>query len=170
MKNFILMLIAGAIALFCITLPVSAASLFFYPDVIESNPGETTIVSFMMEGAYAGLSGYSAYITIDDPTVATIKSIEYPCWADYKDNWNINGSTYKVMAADSRFKLLPGESLVSLAELEVYAKTAGYATISAVPVVFDDDWEGRYEPYVYPGTIMISGAGSSPVVPVPMQA
>ncbi len=156
----VLILIAGLIA------PVSAYSLlFFNPSVVESNPGEQPAIDLIMEGCDAGISGYALYLTLDNPYVASFGEISFPSWVSMNKVEHINSSTILIQGADLGNQVEPAVSMSNLAKVNIHALTAGYATLSVTPVIIDDDRNGRYEPVSKTASIVISGAGPSPMIP-----
>lgn len=155
-----LFLIAGLIA------PVSAYSLlFFNPSVVESNPGEQPAIDLILEGCNAGISGYALYLILDNPTVASFGEITFPSWVTINKVEHINSSTVLIQGADLGNHVEPGLSTSNLAKISIHALTAGYATLSAEPVIVDDDKKGRYYPISKTASIVISGAGPNPMIP-----
>lgn len=155
-----LILIASLIA------PVSAYSLlFFNPSVVESNPGEQPAVDLIMEGCDAGISGYALYLTLDNPSVASFGEISFPSWVSMNKVEHINSTTILIQGADIGTQVEPALSISNLAKISIHALTAGYATLSVEPVVIDDDRNGRYDPVSKTASIVISGAGPSPMIP-----
>lgn len=156
----VLILIAGLIA------PVSAYSLlFFNPSVVESNPGEQPAIDLIMEGCDAGISGYALYLTLDNPYVASFGEISFPSWVSMNKVEHINSSTILIQGADLGNQVEPALSISNLAKVNIHALTAGYATLSVEPVIIDDDRNGRYDPVSKTASIVISGAGPSPMIP-----
>ncbi len=144
----------------------SASSLFFYPDVVETNPGDTPEISLMMEGVGEGLSGYSLLITVDDPTTASILAIRFPEWADLESTEILNSTTIQIRAADTSRQIQEGTAVIVLADIILNARSAGYAQIQVTPLIIDDDKKGRYSPFTSTGSIVISGAGPVPPSPI----
>ena len=146
--------------------PVSAYSLlYFNPSVVESNPGEVPGIDLIMEGCDAGIAGYALYITLDNPTVASIGEITFPSWVSMNMVEHINSTTVLIQGADLGNQVEPAVSISNLAKISIHALTAGYATLSVEPVVIDDDRSGRYDPISETASIVISGAGPSPMIP-----
>ncbi|PWR74612.1 hypothetical protein ACKUB1_01215 [Methanospirillum stamsii] len=168
MKNtqFILGLLASLVICIAIITPASAYSLlFFNPSVVESNPGETPAVDLMMEGFDSGISGYSLYLTLDNPSVASFGEILFPAWVSMNRVVTINSSTVLIQGADLGNQVEPGIPSEKLATISIHANTAGYATLHVDPVMIDDDRHGRYDLVSKTASIVISGAGPSPVIP-----
>lgn len=168
MKNTQLLfgLLAFILILIAISTPVSAYSLlFFNPSVIESNPGEQPVIDLLMEGCDSGISGYSLYLTLDNPVVASFGKIDFPQWVSMNKVEYINSSTILIQGADLGNKVEPSASSETIAKISLHALTAGYATIRVEPVVIDDDRSGRYDPVSKTASIVISGAGPSPAIP-----
>ncbi len=140
--------------------------LFFYPDVIESNTGDNNEALLMMDGAMMGLSGYGVIISIANPDIAEITKIELPVWVGLSDIQKLNETAYLVQGIDSTDKQDPGAVQIALANIKIHAKAPGYATIQATPVVIDDDEKGRYHIVGASGSIVITGAGPVPVIPM----
>ena len=61
---------------------------------------------------------------------------------------------------------IPGALNITLAEIRVHARAPGYATITASPVAIDDDQKGRYLTRHASGSIVITGAGPVPIIPM----
>jgi len=140
--------------------------LYFDPDVVESNTGDNNIVLLMMDGVYRGLCGYGVLITIDNPHIAEFISIELPEWVGVQNVNKINNTAYFVQGTDVDEKQIPGSVRIPLAVMGIHAIAPGYATILATPVAIDDDQKGRYTTSVGTGTIVITGAGPVPVIPM----
>ena len=147
-------------------LAVMQPILFFNPDVVESNTGDDDQVILMMDGAVRGLSGYGMLISIDNPDIAEITSMDLPAWVGLKDIMKINSTTYLVQGTDVSDIQDPGASQIAIANIKIHAKAPGYATIVATPTVIDDDEKGRYLPSVATGSIVITGAGPVPIIPM----
>jgi hypothetical protein len=155
-----LILVTGLIA------PVSAYSLlFFNPSVVESNPGEQPAIDLIMEGCDAGISGYALYLVLDNPAVASFGEITFPSWVTLNKVEHINSTTVLIQGADPGKLVEPGVSISNLAKVSIHALTAGYATLRVEPVIIDDDRKGRYDPISKTASIVISGAGPSPIIP-----
>ena len=120
----------------------------------------------MMDGAMRGLSGYGIIISIDEPDIAEITKINLPVWVGLSDIQKINETAYLVQGVDNADKQDPGAVQIALANIKIHAKAPGYATIQVTPVVIDDDLKGRYQPVSASGTIVITGAGPVPVIPL----
>lgn len=149
--------------------PVSAVAqpiLFFTPDVVESNTGDNEQVLLMMDGAPRGLSGYGIIIKVDNPDIADITRMDLPVWVGLKDIQKLTDGSYLIQGADTNDKQDPGAVQIALADIKIHAKAPGYATILATPVTIDDDQKGRYESSPVTGTIVITGAGPVPVIPL----
>ena len=144
----------------------SQPTLFFAPDVVESNTGDNDQVWLMMGGAFRGLSGYGVIISLDNPEIGSIIDIDIPDWAGLQDIQKISESSYLMQAVDSSDKLGPGSPKIPLANIKIHANSPGYLTIRASPVLIDDDQKGRYEPVPVTGTIIITGAGPVPIIPM----
>ncbi|PKL59544.1 MAG: hypothetical protein CVV33_07275 [Methanomicrobiales archaeon HGW-Methanomicrobiales-4] len=140
--------------------------LFFNPDVVESNTGDDDTVLLMMDGAIRGLSGYGVIISIDRPDIAEITGLNLPVWVGLKDVQQINGTTYLVQGTDVSDMQNPGALQIVIADIKIHAKAPGYANIIATPVAIDDDQKGRYNPSYVTGSIVITGAGPVPIIPM----
>jgi len=140
--------------------------LFFSPDVVESNTGEDVQVHLMMDSAPRGLSGYGLIISLDTPDIADITGIDLPKWTGLQDTQKQSESSYLIQGVDSDDRQQQGAQKIDLANVKVHAKAPGYATIRATPVMIDDDQKGRYESSPVAMTIIITGAGPVPIVPM----
>lgn len=140
--------------------------LFFNPDVVESNTGDDDSILLMMDGAYRGLSGYGILISLDSPEIAEITSMNAPVWVGLKDITRINSTAYLVQGTDIDNRQIPGAIQIALASMTIHAKAPGYARVYATPVAIDDDQKGRYLPSVIAGSIVITGAGPVPIIPM----
>ncbi|WP_319580495.1 hypothetical protein [uncultured Methanospirillum sp.] len=152
-----------------ISSPVLAFSqpvLFFSPDVVESNTGEDVQVHLLMDSAPRGLSGYDLIISLDTPDIADITGIDLPKWTGLQDTQKQSESSYLIQGVDSDDRQQQGAQKIDLAHVKVHAKAPGYATISATPVMIDDDQKGRYESSPVAMTIIITGAGPVPIIPM----
>ena len=159
-------LLVSILVLIVIVAPVSAYSLlFFSPSVVESNPGEVPGIDLIMEGCDAGISGYSLYLTLDNPSVASFGEITFPSWVSMNKVEHINSTTVLIQGADLGNQVEAAISVANLAKISIHALTAGYATLGVQPVVIDDDHSGRYAPISKTASIVISGAGPSPMIP-----
>lgn len=145
---------------------VTQPILFFNPDVVESNTGDDDTVLLMMDGAVRGLSGYGVIISIDRPDIAEITSMNLPVWVGLKDVKQINGTTYVVQGTDVGDMQNPGALQIVIADMKIHAKAPGYANIIATPIAVDDDQKGRYNPSYVAGSIVITGAGPVPIIPM----
>ena len=149
--------------------PVSAVTqpvIFFNPDVVESNTGDDDTVLLMMDGAVRGLSGYGVIISIDRPDIAEIASMDLPVWVGLKDVQRYNSTTFLVQGTDIGDMQNPGSLQIVIADMKIHAKAPGYANIIAITVAFDDDEKGRYTPSYVAGSIVITGAGPVPIIPM----
>ncbi|MDD1730314.1 MAG: hypothetical protein LUQ50_14765 [Methanospirillum sp.] len=144
----------------------SQPTLFFAPDVVESNTGDNDQVWLMMDGAFRGLSGYGVILSIDNPEIGSIIDIDIPDWAGLQDIQKFSESSYLIQAVDSNDKIGPGSPKIPLGIIKIHANSPGYLTIRATPVQIDDDQKGRYEPVPVTGTIIITGAGPVPKIPM----
>jgi hypothetical protein len=141
--------------------------LFFDPDVVESNTGDDDQLILMLDGTVRGLSGYGLVISIEDPDIAEITGLVLPEWAGLKNVRQINSTSYLVQGTDIRNQQEPGICKpIPLVDIRIHARYPGYATIVATPVVIDDDQRGRYDPQAATGSIVITGAGPVPVIPM----
>ncbi|NLV27873.1 MAG: hypothetical protein GXY48_12035 [Methanomicrobiales archaeon] len=145
---------------------VSAYSLlFFNPSVVESNPGEQPEIELVMEGCNSGISGFTLYLTMDNPMVASFGTITFPGWVSLNKVTPINSTTVMIQGADPSGRTEPGISVETIARISLRALNAGYATMSVEPVIIDDDKQGRYDPVSKTASIVISGAGPNPMIP-----
>jgi hypothetical protein len=161
-------IVASFVGLFlcCTAVSGSQPILFFNPDVVESNTGDDEEVLLMMDGAMRGLSGYGIRFEVDDPDIAEITSVELPVWVGLGDVQRLNDGAYLVQGVDDTDKQVSGAVQITMAHIRIHAKAPGYATISANPIAVDDDVKGRYQPVHASGTIVITGAGPVPVIPM----
>jgi hypothetical protein len=118
-----------------------------------------------MEGCDAGISGYALYLVLDNPAVASFGEITFPSWVTLNKVEHINSTTVLIQGADPGKLVEPGVSISNLAKISIHALKAGYATLSVEPVIIDDDRKGRYDPISKTASIVISGAGPSPIIP-----
>jgi len=139
--------------------------LFFNPSVVESNPGEQPAIDLIMEGCDAGIAGYALYLTLDNPTVASFGEITFPSWVSMNKVEHINSTTVMIQGADLGNQVEAALSIANLAKVSIHALTAGYATLRVEPIIIDDDRNGRYDPVSKTASIVISGAGPSPLIP-----
>ncbi|PWR74131.1 hypothetical protein [Methanospirillum lacunae] len=147
-------------------LALSQPVLFFSPDLVESNTGDNVQVHLLMDGASRGLSGYGLIISLDTPDIVDIIGIDLPKWTGLQDIEKQSDSSYLIQGVDSNDNQHPGAPKIDLATVKVHAKAPGYATIRATPVMIDDDQKGRYETSPVAMTIVITGAGPVPLVPM----
>lgn len=140
--------------------------LYFEPGVVESNTGDDDHVLLLMDGVNRGLSGYGVIISIDDPHIAQITSLEFPEWVGLQNTKQINRSSYLIQGSDVTYEMDPGSTQVPLLDIHIHATAPGYADITATPVVIDDDQKGRYEAGTATGSIVITGAGPIPIIPM----
>ena len=145
---------------------VTQPILFFNPDVVESNTGDDDTVLLMIDGAVRGLSGYGIIISIDRPDIAEITSMNLPVWVGLKDVQRINSTTFLVQGTDIGDMQNPGALQIVIADIKIHAKSPGYANIVATPIAIDDDQKGRYQPTLVTGSIVITGAGPIPIIPM----
>lgn len=168
MKNKLIFLglLASVLMIIAVASPVSAYSLlFFNPSVVESNPGEQPWIDLVMEGCDAGIAGYSLYLSLDQPTVASFGEITFPSWVAMNKVEHVNSSTVLIQGADLGNQVEAAVSVETLARISIHALKAGYATLSVEPVIIDDDHNGRYNPVSKTASIVISGAGPNPMIP-----
>ncbi|MFH0966754.1 MAG: hypothetical protein V1862_03610 [Methanobacteriota archaeon] len=168
-KYFILGFLSTMFILAFIVSTVSAVTqplLFFNPDVVESNTGDDDTVLLMMDGALRGLSGYGVIISIDSPDIAEITCMNLPVWIGMKDVQQINSTTFLVQGTDIGDMQNPGALQIVIADIKIHAKSPGYANIVATPIAIDDDEKGRYQPSPAAGSIVITGAGPVPIIPM----
>ncbi len=159
-------ILGAAIIIWLLIVPVSAYSLlYFNPAVVESNPGEQPEIDLIMEGCNTGLSGYVLYLMLDNPTVASFGEVTFPSWVSMNTVEHINSTTILIQGADLGEQVEPGLSIANLAKISIHAQKAGYATLRVEPVIIDDDRRGRYDPICKTASIVISGAGPSPMIP-----
>ena len=147
-------------------LALSQPVLFFAPDVVESNTGEDVQVHLLMDSAPRGLSGYGLIISLETPDIADITGIGLPKWTGLQDVQKQSESSYLIQGVDSDDRQQQGAQKIDLATVKVHAKAPGYATIRATPVMIDDDQKGRYETSPVAMTIIITGAGPVPLIPM----
>jgi hypothetical protein len=162
-------LVAAFILISIFSTPALALSqpvLFFSPDLVESNTGDNVQVHLLMDGASRGLSGYGLIISLDTPDIVDIIGIDLPKWAGLQDIQKQSDSSYLIQGVDSNDNQHPGAPKIDLATVKVHAKAPGYATIRATPIMIDDDQKGRYESSPVAMTIVITGAGPVPLIPM----
>jgi hypothetical protein len=167
MRKIVLLSILLIFGFCCVS--ASAATqpvLFFNPDIVESNTGDDDTVLLIMDSAYRGLSGYGLIISIDQPDIAEIIDIQAPVWVGLDDIRRINSSAFLIQGTDIDNMQIPGSVQIALASIDIHAKAPGYANIYATPIAIDDDHKGRYIPSFIAGTIVITGAGPVPIIPM----
>jgi len=140
--------------------------LFFSPDVVESNTGDDVQVHLMMDSAPRGLSGYGLIISLDTPDIADITGIDLPRWTCLQDTQQQSDSSYFIQGVDTDGRQQQGVQKIDMATVKVHAKAPGYAIIRATPVMIDDNQKGRYELNPVAMTIIITGAGPVPIIPM----
>lgn len=140
--------------------------LFFSPDTVESNTGDNVLVHLLMDGASRGLSGYGIIISLDTPDIVDFIGVDLPEWTGIRDIQKQSDTSYFIQGVDSKDRQNPGAPKIDLATVKVHAKAPGYATIRATPVMIDDDQKGRYESSPVAMTIVITGAGPMPIIPM----
>lgn len=150
----------------CTAVSGSQPILFFHPDVVESNTGDDDEVLLMMDGAMRGLSGYGVQIEVNDPDIVEITGIDLPVWVGLGDINRLITGAYVVQGVDDTDKQVAGAVQIAMAHIKIHAKAPGYATISATPIAIDDDVKGRYQPVRASGSIVITGAGPVPIIPM----
>jgi len=150
----------------CPVLAMAQPVLYFSPDVVESNTGENVQVHLMMDSAPRGLSGYGLIISLDTPDIADIIDVDLPKWVGLQDIQKRSDSSYLIQGVDSDEREQQGAQNIDLATIRVHAKAPGYATIRATPFMIDDDQKGRYESSPVAMTIIITGAGPAPLIPM----
>ena len=106
---------------------------------IEGIHGEGT-VEIYLDSIPTGLSGYNMTISIDDPSIAEIESIELPPWATLYKNSTLPSFTIWIKAVDLNDKIGPGEKNVLLARLKIRPISGGNTTVSIAVTALDDDY------------------------------
>lgn len=143
----------GGIIFFLLIIHTSAVPVvYFSPDLIEPGLDGTGNTELMIDNLDAGMAGYSVYLTIADPAIATITGVTYPDWAKLSSTKRVNDGTTLVQASDVYGKV--NERSAHLATITIQAKSAGSTPITLRTVAFDSKKAGRYSDLkLSPGTI-----------------
>jgi len=150
-------------------LGLSQPSLFFTPDVVESNTGDDAIVHLMIDNIPRGISGFGMIISLDNPDIAEIIGIDLPRWLGLQDIQRHSESSFWIQGVNSGNLRQPETQQIGMAAIKVHAKAPGYAKITATPVFIDTNQKGRYESSPVAMTVVITGAGPVPPnSPIPM--
>lgn len=123
--------------------------------------GDIVEISFLIEDAPDGISGYEFIIEIEDPTIGEITGVTFPGWADLPENSTLPGQSVRCKAVDLTGAAGTGEIL--LITIAVRAKASGYTPVIIVVDSIDPLGPGRYDPTVSPAALNVGD------VPVPPQ-
>jgi|GEM_PF-1180081 len=121
--------------------------------------GATTEIDIMLDTAPDGLSGYNMTISLSDPGIAEILSVEFPTWAPegLYANSTLPADTVWLKAADLLQQVDPGATNVLLATLTIRGDAEGSCTIDAVVTKMDPDGAGDpINPSVDPGSLTVT--------------
>jgi hypothetical protein len=131
------------------------------PSVSIPAIGGTAQVPLSLDSTPDGLSGYNISITVLNPSVIDIISVEFPPWASVNEHSVLPSSALWVKGVDIG-SVINSESInIPLGTLTVRGKTAGTTTLSIAVRQMDDDQGAAIHPSITAGTITVTSSGGT---------
>jgi PKD repeat protein len=156
--------ITGLVLGLAILVQCAYGSVVSCPDAIINTTGSSVPVTLVLDQAPAGLSGYNITLSIDNPSIAQIDSVDFPAWATDELNGTVPSSRLWIAAIDSSGEHVPNGSVnVSLATVTVHGLSSGTTALRLTVTQMDDNSGGMISPTVVNGTIRVNSTG--PVSP-----
>jgi PKD repeat protein len=130
--------------------------LSFAPDDTSVAENHDTVINITVDSLPDGLSGYNFTVSLDDPTVAEIVSIEYPDWATVTENSSLPGSSVYIKTVDGNHQVEAGAEDVVLASITVSGNEMGTANLILDLNRFDDDNGSEIEAELSAGSLEVT--------------
>ena len=124
---------------FTIETKLSGANLVFNPCMRIIKLDSTKDVTLKLDNAPTGLSGYNITISVKDPNIAEIESVEFPSWATLHDNSSLPSSTLWIKAVDLNDNVKSNAKNVELVTLRIKGKSIGRTKLVITSYSIDDD-------------------------------
>ena len=131
--------------------------------VVESKTVQSdTSLNITLTEAPTGLAGYNVTISVENPNIAEIESVEFPSWATLHDNSSLPSSTLWIKAVDLNEQIQQNASNIVLATLRLKVKGTGVTQITLTSVRLDDDNGNPIDATVVNGTLEVAAQETTP--------
>jgi len=101
--------------------------------------GGTTTLNVALSGISNGLSGYNITISLSNPEVAEIVSVEFPAWANLSNISSLHSDSIWIKALDTNNETKIGDTNVLLATLTIRGDSQGSSEVIPIVNQIDDD-------------------------------
>jgi hypothetical protein len=119
--------------------PVTGAVVSFDQPELTLMPGEVATVNLILDRVPAGMSGYAATFSVEDPQVGEITEVTLPEWAVLSDIDGVPGPEVSVIAIDLQGDIEGYSEIIVLATLSVKGLAAGTTEVVIDDPLFEDD-------------------------------
>jgi hypothetical protein len=157
MKRLILLLL-----FFLIIQQVSAEKLIVDSKYTDFNK-ETVVVNITLADLQNGLSGYNITLTVENPSLADIISVDFPEWVTLKDYSNLPSNTVWIKAVDLNEKVQGNVSEITLAKITLKIKRIGISQLAITSYEIDDDEGSQIDITIQNGTILVDVNGNGKI-------
>ncbi|AKB30311.1 cell surface protein [Methanosarcina siciliae T4/M] len=141
--------------------------LYFEPqEAVFSDTVSVANLSFYLDQAPSGLSGYNLTLSISDPSVARITGVEFPSWVSLNNSSSLPADSVQIKAVDLTEKINAGDSDVSLGTVTVESLASGEANLTVSVNRLDDDSENTISVTVREAKLTSGTTSKNPIVSI----
>ncbi|AKB34222.1 cell surface protein [Methanosarcina siciliae HI350] len=141
--------------------------LYFEPqEAVFSDTVSVANLSFYLDQAPSGLSGYNLTLSISDPSVARITGVEFPSWVSLNNSSSLPADSVQIKAVDLTEKINAGDSNVSLGTVTVESLASGEANLTVSVNRLDDDSENTISVTVREAKLTSGTTSKNPIVSI----
>ena len=114
-------------------------SLYFNPQNTKTDIGSKATVNLTLDKAPNGLSGYNLTVSLSNPEVAEIVSVDFPEWATLHSNSSLPADSVWMKCVDLNDEIKRGDKNISLARLTLRGDERGKTDLVIMVTKIDDD-------------------------------
>jgi hypothetical protein len=141
------------LAVLIFIVPVSATPSINISDGQISDIGGTTTLNLTLSGISNGICGYNITISLSNPGVPEIVSVEFPAWANLSNSSSLPSDSIWIKALDTKNETTFGNTNVLLATLTVRGDSQGSTEVIPTVNGLDDDNGSIITPTPIPGRV-----------------
>jgi hypothetical protein len=155
-----------AFLLLLLALPALAANLS--AGSATAGLGDVVSLDIILDSAENGLSGYNLTLSLSNPEIAEIVSVDFPDWASLKDSSKLPSDAAWIKAVDLNDNVKPGQKNVKLATLKIRCDSYGSSEIRITVNRLDDDSGNPIAAAISNGRITVGQVTPTPIpTPIP---
>ena len=117
----------------------ASSLIYFDPQNPKTDIGSKATVNLTLDKAPDGLSGYNLTVSLSNPEVAEIVSVDFPEWATLHTNSSLPADSVWMKCVDLNDEIKRGDKNISLARLTLRGDERGKTDLVIMVTKIDDD-------------------------------